>query len=184
MPFTPYHCGPGMAVKAAVPRHFSICVFVLTQVAIDLERLWQLLWSERAGHRFSHTLLGASLVGLVCFLAGKPLSQWLKAGWNRMARWRELDELCVPVRTSWPAAFWGAAVGAVSHVVLDSLGQRDIEPLWPWSASNPLLLGKDPWMLVMLSEICVVLGVLGLAVFLFRATMARKARDAAEDPPE
>lgn len=174
-----------MALKAAVPRHFSICVFVLTQVAIDVEVLWQLLWSERAGHRFSHTLLGAGVVGLACFPAGKPLSQWLKAGWNRFARWRELDELCVAVRTSWPAAFWGAAVGAVSHVVLDSLYQPDIEPLWPWSASNPLELGLHPAMLAtVLSEICLVLGVLGLAVFLFRATMARRARDAGEDPPE
>jgi hypothetical protein len=172
-----------MAVKAAVPRHFSICVFVFTQVAIDLEVLGQLSWSGHAGHRFLHTYLGAGLVGLVCFLAGKPLSEWLKAGWNRVATWRHLDALCVAVPTSWPAAFWAAAVGAVSHVLLDSLYHSDIESLWPFSHANPLRLGVHP---VLLSGICVGLGVLGLAVFLLRERIARqrKARDAGEDPPD
>ena len=39
MPFTPLHMGPGMFVKAAMPRHFSIIVFGLTQIVLDLEAL-------------------------------------------------------------------------------------------------------------------------------------------------
>jgi hypothetical protein len=34
MPFAPLHMGPGMAVKAAFPRHFSIVVFGLTRISL------------------------------------------------------------------------------------------------------------------------------------------------------
>jgi hypothetical protein len=58
MPFTPIHMGPGMAVKAAMPRHFSIVVFGLTQIVIDVEVLWQLAIGGYPLHRFCHTYLG------------------------------------------------------------------------------------------------------------------------------
>ena len=37
MPITPFHFGPGAAVKAVAPRHFSFTVFAFSQVMIDLE---------------------------------------------------------------------------------------------------------------------------------------------------
>ena len=37
MPATPYHFGPGLLIKAAAPRQFSMAAYSLTQVVIDLE---------------------------------------------------------------------------------------------------------------------------------------------------
>ena len=73
MPFTPIHMGPGMAVKAALPRHFSIVVFGLTQITVDLEVLWYLARWNPPLHRFWHTYLGATVVATVLALAGRPV---------------------------------------------------------------------------------------------------------------
>jgi hypothetical protein len=172
MPFTPIHMGPGMAVKAAVPRHFSIIVFGLTQIALDLEVLWYLVGRHSPLHRFWHTYLGATVVALVFGVLGKPVSQFIKWIWNHIARWRHDVDLSVPVHTSWPASALAAVVGAYSHILLDSLFHWDIEPLRPWSTANPFLGVIAPMML----EIgCVFLGVIGLVWFFDREIKARKA---------
>ena len=138
MPFTPFHCGPGLALKAIAPKRFSFCVFAITQVAIDVEVLWHLLDGTGPLHRECHTYVGATFVGAVCFLAGKPVSQWLKAAWNRVARRLTAADLIVPERTTWTASFAGAAIGAYSHVVLDSLTHPYLHPMMPWSRANVL----------------------------------------------
>lgn len=43
MPFTPFHLGPAVMLKAAVPAEFSAAAFVGTQVAVDSEFLCHLL---------------------------------------------------------------------------------------------------------------------------------------------
>jgi len=37
MPFTPFHFGPGLAVKSLAGNYFSFLLFAFTQVVIDLE---------------------------------------------------------------------------------------------------------------------------------------------------
>ena len=172
MPFTPIHMGPGMAVKAAVPKHFSIVVFGLTQIALDLEVLWHLIrWSPPL-HRFWHTYLGATLVALVFAVVGRPASQLIKAVWNQITRRCSDIDLSVAVHTSWLASASAAVVGAYSHILLDSLFHPDIEPLQPWSAHNPLFGIINP---MMLQIGCVFLGVIGLAWFFDREIKTRKA---------
>ena len=63
MPFTPYHFGPGILAKSIAPSYFSFVAFVGTQVAIDLESLYNLLRHEWPVHRFFHSLAGAVLAG-------------------------------------------------------------------------------------------------------------------------
>jgi hypothetical protein len=43
MPFTPFHMGPGLAVKAVFGRYFSLMVFGFSQVAIDIEPLVRII---------------------------------------------------------------------------------------------------------------------------------------------
>jgi len=105
MPFTPLHMGPGMFIKAAVPRYFSIIVFGLTQIAIDIEVLWHLIRHDYPFHTFCHTYLGATIIAAVLTVLGKPISQWIKAGWNHIAdKCRDAD-LSVSVPTTWIASF-------------------------------------------------------------------------------
>ena len=39
MPFTPFHMGAGLALKAVAGRHFSVLTFGIAQVAMDIEPL-------------------------------------------------------------------------------------------------------------------------------------------------
>lgn len=171
MPFTPFHMGPGLFVKAALPRHFSITVFGLTQVAIDAEVLRHMLRHEFPYHTFFHSYLGATVLATILTVAGKPASQWIKGAWNVMAARNRAPHLLVRVPTSWVAALAGAFIGAYSHVLLDSLYHSDIAPLQPWSQTNRLSGVMSPESVEL---ICVVLGIVGLAWFLERERRARK----------
>jgi len=162
MPFTPLHMGPGMLVKAAMPRHFSIIVFGLAQIAIDLEVLWHMARQEYPLHAFWHTYLGATVLSVILTLGGKPLSQWIKRLWNSIAaRCRDAD-LAVSTHTSWLASFTGASIGSYSHILLDSIFHPDLEPLKPWADTNGLFGLISPHALEIA---CVALGIAGLVWF-------------------
>ena len=49
-------------------------------------------------------------------------------------------------------------VGAYSHVFLDSLMHRDIEPFSPWSVQNPLYGVVN---VITLHALCILLGLFG-----------------------
>ena len=179
MPFTPLHMGPGMLVKAAMPRHFSIVVFGLTQIALDLEVAWHLARHEYPFHTFWHTYLGATIIAAILTVVGKPASQWIKTAWNHIAtRCRDAD-LSVSIPTTWVASIAGAVFGAYSHILLDSLFHPDIEPLQPWSATNRLRGVVNP---NGVEAVCLVLGIAGLAWFLERERRKRKANHTSGNP--
>jgi len=165
MPYTPVHLGPGMAIKAAAGRHFSIVVFGLTQVAIDIEVVWHYFQSGSPLHQFWHTTLGATVVAAVFAVAGKPASQAIKSAWNRLARRWSVPGLAVRVHTSWLAALTGAVIGAYSHLLFDSIFHRSMQPLWPWTTANPFfgLVKRTRFMVL-----CAIVGLLALAWYAFR----------------
>ena len=172
MPFTPLHMGPGMAFKAAAPRHFSIIVFGLAQIAIDMEVLCHMLRKEYPFHTFWHTYLGVTIVAVILAILGKPISQWMKMVWNKIASQCCESDLSVSVETTWMASIAGAMVGAYSHILLDSVFHADIEPLQPWSATNRLfgLLSSHT-----IEITCLILGVSGLVCFFWRIRRARNS---------
>jgi hypothetical protein len=161
-----------MAVKAACPRHFSIIVFGLTQIAIDLEVLWHLARQDYPLHAFWHTYLGATVLAALLTILGKPASQWLKAAWNWFALKCRRENLTVLTHTGWLASCTGAFFGAYSHVFLDSLSHSDIQPLQPFSAVNHLHGVANPHGLALP---CILLGIAGLAWFFAEARHRRKA---------
>jgi hypothetical protein len=169
MPFTPFHMGPGMAFKAAAPRYFSIVVFALTQIALDLEVFWHLIQGSSPLHRFWHTFLGAAIVTAAFTLLGKPASQLIKTIWNRS--FCQGTDCSVSVHTSWLASFTASAAGAYSHVLLDSVFHPDVQPFQPWSSANPLFQIISPMMLQM---ICIALGIIGLTWFFERESRRRR----------
>lgn len=172
MPFTPFHSGPGLAAKAAIPRHFSICVFILTQIVIDFEVLWHLIRCDPILHGSWHTYLGATIIATVTFIIGKPASEYVKKTWNWIARHCADVGLTVPGPTTWLASFTGAFFGAYSHILLDSIFHPDMQPMWPWSSENPLFGMMDP---MHIHVLCVILGVAGLVGYIVRERQRRKA---------
>jgi membrane-bound metal-dependent hydrolase YbcI (DUF457 family) len=130
VPVTPFHFGPGALVAVAAPRYLSFLAFCTVNVLIDIESLSNMIRQQRRIHTFFHTYLGASMTAayLVAFFIA---ARWLvvRAPDNPLFRWRALGVAPVAL---------GAAFGAWSHVLLDSIMHADIVPLAPWSQSNPL----------------------------------------------
>ena len=153
MPITPFHFGPGALLQAAAPRHVSFLAFCAANVLIDLESLYNLVHQRHPVHAFFHTGIGATLV------IGATVALFLLCQWIARRAW--LPDLFHWRRLTLPQVALGAALGAWSHVLLDSVMHDDIQPLWPFSDANPLL-GAIP--LGPLHLACLCLGALGLAV--------------------
>jgi hypothetical protein len=158
VPFTPYHFGPGAAIKAAIPKHFSFTIFCFAQVVTDFETAYYMLRGMYPWHRFFHTYVGATLVGIVGVLIGRPICQFTLRLW---AEWPEAPfRRYFPVTASIPlgSAIAGAFIGTYSHVFLDSIMHGDTMPLMPFSAVNPLYRIVGDYTLHLA---CIAFGLLG-----------------------
>jgi hypothetical protein len=158
MPFTPFHFGPGAAIKAVMPRHFSFTVFCFAQIITDFETGYYLVHGEYPLHRLFHTYLGASAVAVFCILVGQPLCQLALRIWNRWQNAPFKRYFYTSDRIPMMSATVGAFIGTYSHVFLDSIMHSDVEPFSPFSAQNPLhhIVG---WLT--LHTLCLVLGIVG-----------------------
>jgi hypothetical protein len=156
--------GPAMIVKAITPHRFSIVVFGVVQVLIDLEVLWNIVHHNDRLHTFFHTYLGASIIALLTIPLGKILSGWTKRIWNIVMERSYRHDMTVPEYTSWTATILGATIGAYSHVLFDSLYHSDIQPFLPWSDSNPCkgLIAPDKMEIIL--NVLLIIGLLWLII--------------------
>ena len=74
MPFTPFHMGPALAIKAVAGRHFSVLVFGIAQVAMDIEPLVGMIRGAEVLHGWSHSYVGATAIGLLVMLPTDPVA--------------------------------------------------------------------------------------------------------------
>ena len=152
MPITPFHFGPGAALHALAPKHISFLAYCSANVLIDIESLYNLINRRDPVHAFFHTYVGATLVIIGTTALFVALRWFAKRYWlPNPFDWRSLTVRQVGI---------GAALGAYSHVLLDSVMHRDIRPLAPISMDN-ILLG-----IISLSALhwwCIALGIVGLA---------------------
>jgi hypothetical protein len=169
MPFTPFHMGPGLAVKAVCGHYFSLMVFGFSQVAIDIEPLVRMIRGDVVLHGLTHTYLGATVIAVLSVVVGRPVCQFLLNYWPPDPYSPFLNWLRGPKVISWPASIAGAFVGTYSHVFLDSVMHSDMQPLSPFSEANALLhvISVDSLHLV-----CILAGVVGalvlFAIFILR----------------
>ena len=147
MPFTPIHLGPGLAFKALGGRHFSFMIFGGAQVLMDIEPLLGILQDKDVLHGYSHTLLGALVIGTIAGIVGRPISSFV------------LRRLAIPHQPfTWLASFAGAYVGAFPHVLLDAIMHADMSPWWPVASGKQLL---DVISIDQLHIACLVAGIVG-----------------------
>ena len=150
MPFTPIHLGPGAVFKAIGGRHFSFMVFAGAQLLMDIEPLLGIIQGWDVLHGYSHTLLGALLIGLIAAIIGKPISALV------------LKFCKIPhYPFTWLASFSGALLGTFSHIGLDAVMHSDMNPWWPIAQGNGWL---DFISIDALHLLCVALGVCGALV--------------------
>ena len=166
MPFTPFHLGPGLAIKSLIPRQFSLSMFALANVVMDIEPAYRMLRIQMPVHGWTHTLPGALLIAAGSVLFGRYL---ITQGWRCYARLS--DEMDEPFHMTWLQAWLGALIGTVSHLLLDAVMHEDLHPFAPWSDTNPLLM--TAWMLH-LHLACILAGMLGMLILLGRAAFSQE----------
>ncbi len=163
MPFTPYHMGPGLLIKSLLRGSFSLMVFGWTQMIMDIQPLVGLITHHGKLHGFSHTYLGATLIGAFSAITGKYFSQIALAAVLEK-RWREIEIL-------WSVAIVSAFVGSYSHVIIDSVVHGDMQPLYPFAGNGllGLLSGRS------VDRLCLYGGLLGAVLyFLVQVVIARR----------
>jgi hypothetical protein len=160
MPFTPFHLGPGLLLKAAVPRHLSFVSFAATQLTIDLESWYHLTNGDPHVHRILHTFLWGGVAGVaiggLLFVLGSAVHRLLRGRAATLSIGAERPVFGPEV--SLLGATLGGLLGGLTHALLDGVMHTDIQPFRPFSLGNPLL-GVLP--LGFLHKACVVAGILG-----------------------
>ncbi len=158
--------GPALVVKSAVPRYFSLPIFWVTQVVIDLEVLvGYYVIGDLSHHAVLHTFGGATLVALAILLLLRPVLQPLFRLWNHMtgAEQSAIWHMGTPV--PWLASVLSALAGGWSHVLLDAMVHRHITPFAPWSDINWFF--ASVWTMAMV-PLCMVSGAIGGGMLLWQ----------------
>jgi membrane-bound metal-dependent hydrolase YbcI (DUF457 family) len=162
MPVTPFHFGVGLLGKGMAPRQLSLAAFVISQIVIDCETVYFLLIAREVPiHRWAHTFLVGSVVGLLAGLATSIVGTRLEPLFERRSFGSE--------SALWPCLA-GGLLGGFSHSILDGIMHTDIQPFRPFSRDNPLLGAVG---LGALHVSCVLAAAMGL-VLLARRRQARK----------
>lgn len=152
MPFTPYHVGPGIAVKAVIPKKFSLLIFAWAQIVMDLQPLVVILTGRGRPHGVTHTLIGAAVLGGVAAVSGKYLTEWVLSWRKKRPR----------MSLTWGIVMLSAWLGTFSHVLFDGLVYPDMNLFWPFISGNPLRIGFSSREMILF---CVISGMLGGVVW-------------------
>lgn len=152
MPFTPIHMGPGILLKAVLQGSFSLMVFGWAQIIMDIQPLIVMLSGEGHLHGFTHTYIGATLIGAVSAITGKYAAE---------LGLRVMDAAqFLPVE--WPVTIFSAFIGSYSHVLLDSLMHFDLQPFAPFLTNNIFL---DLVSVEALHQFCLYSGLVGAGLY-------------------
>lgn len=166
MPVTPFHIIAAAPIKAIIPRHFSWSIFTLTNIVIDIEPITFFLFTGIPSHKFLHSILGATLMGLICALYFRKLCENYILKWNK--KLHPIDRKWFEVKNSRINLFGGIAgglIGAWSHLLLDSIMHQDIKPLWPIASENYLLGLLEP---ELISYTCLSFLAIGIIIFIIK----------------
>jgi hypothetical protein len=123
MPFTPYHFGPSGFVGLVFRKWIDVPVFVLANVAVDIEVLIIITFGLGSPfHRYCHTLLIGAIVGAVWGVAAYPLRDLFE---TIMRLFR------MPYKSSLRKMVISGIFGAWFHVLIDGIYHPDVGVFWP-----------------------------------------------------
>lgn len=129
MPLTPYHFGPHGCVALPLGRYIDVPVFMLANVAVDLEPLSVMVFKLNYPlHGYGHTILFGALVGIVLAGAAYLAKSVLE---SIMEVFHLKYKACIKKMLA------SGVLGVWLHVLTDSLIYTDIKPFFP-SSANPL----------------------------------------------
>jgi hypothetical protein len=165
MPFTPFHIVAGTSIKSVIPKYFSFSTFALTNVLIDCEVLYYYFTTGILEHKFFHTILGVSIVAVICATLGKPLCEFGLRIWNRAFNTKNFKWFKTGIKINNFSSWLGAIIGALSQLIFDSIMHRDMTPLFPFSSQNIFLKIVS---VEILHFICLGLFIVGVFIYLLK----------------
>lgn len=163
MPFTPFHFGPAACISLPLKRWLDTPAFLLVNVAIDIEPLLVMVFSlNYPVHGYAHTLIGATIIGLLC-------------GWLLYARrsyiTRIMNALRLDYQPTLKQALMSGVLGGWFHIYLDSQLYPEIKPFFPLTY-NPFLGVIDD---MRMYNFCAICFIPALAIYLYRARQFNSA---------
>ena len=130
MPFTPFHFGPSACVALPLHRYIDLPVFVLVNVAIDIEPLIVMTFDlSYPLHGYAHTLLGGTIIGILCGILANYSKSYLRFVMEKILR--------LPYKNSLKKYILSGILGSWLHILIDSPLYTDIKPFYPFNG-NPL----------------------------------------------
>ena len=165
MPFSPFHIVAGVSVKSVCPKYFSWSIFTLTNILIDCEPLYYFFTTGVLSHKFFHTIIGGTIIAVLCATLGKPICELGLRIWNKTLHMGDLKWFKSDLKINTISSWSGALTGAYSHILFDSIMHRDITPLSPFTNHNNLLRIIS---IEHLHYVCLGLFAIGVFVYLVR----------------
>jgi hypothetical protein len=127
-------------------------IFSGSQVLMDVEPLVHMIRGDPVLHGVSHTVAGALGIGIASAAIGRPVCSTL------------LERSGI-IAISWRVAWFSAFVGTYSHIALDAVMHKDMNPLWPFDHGDALLGAVS---VTALHLLCIASGVVGGLAVAFR----------------
>jgi membrane-bound metal-dependent hydrolase YbcI (DUF457 family) len=135
MPFTPFHFGPHACIALPLRQRIDLPVFLLANVAVDLEPLFVLTLNlDYPVHGYCHTFLMGTWVGAAFGALAFPFAGLFKY---------VMDLLRLRYEKSFARTILSGALGVWLHVLFDAPLYADIRPFFPFDA-NPLYRCLSP----------------------------------------
>lgn len=123
MPFTPFHFAPHACMALSVSKKINIIVFVLANVAVDIEPLLVMTYKLNYPiHGAAHTLIGAAIIG---FFWGS-LAYLFKEQFSKLLKLLKLSW-----EFTWKQYIISGVFGAWFHILFDAPLYFDIQPFYP-----------------------------------------------------
>jgi hypothetical protein len=166
MPFTPYHFGPSGFLGITLRKWLDIPVFLFANIVVDIEvpviRLLGLGWPT---HRYSHTLLIGTVVGVIWAVAAYPARPLLE---------RLMQLLHIPYKTNLWKMLVSGVLGVWLHVFIDAIYHWDVRIFWPSKAKPLYGLISQGW----IKAICVASFVAAAVAYAFAVASYLKQKKA------
>lgn len=160
VPFTPFHLGPALLFGLAFSSTFDLLTLLIASVIPDVEPfcilLFDLSWPS---HGFFHSYVGSSilavLVAVVVYLFRGILT-------NVMLKFQ------VSQKSFFKKILFTSFVGVYSHVFLDSLLYRQMNPLYPLQGNA--FIGIMPTYITYMAVygFCSISFILGIILYLYK----------------
>ena len=123
-----YHFGPAGFIGLVFKKWVDLPVFLLANVAVDIEVLiiyfLGLGWPH---HRFCHTFIGGTFVGVALAIACLPMRGVFK---------KVMGVFRLTYDTTFAKMLIWSILGVWFHILIDSFDHWDVKPFWPYS-KNP-----------------------------------------------